>query len=49
MSIKYFLYVFYFILFYFIFSAVSELTFLGDDKRIGIGERKLAVCNEFLV
>ena len=40
-------------LFYFIFSAVSELTFLRDDKRVGIGERKLAVylsvCNEFSV
>ena len=38
-----------FILFYFVFSAVSELTFLVDDKRVGIGERKLTVCNEFSV
>ena len=30
------------ILFYFNLSAVSELTFQRDDKRIGIGERKLA-------
>jgi len=36
---------FYFILFYFILCAVSELTFLMDDKRIGIGERELAVRN----
>jgi hypothetical protein len=36
--------------FYFIFlCAVSELTFLMDDKRIGIGKRELAVCNEFSV
>ncbi len=33
------------ILFYFILGAVSELTFWwGGDKRVGIGERKLAVC-----
>jgi len=38
-----------FILFCFVFSAVSELTFLRDDKRIGIGERELTVCNEFSV
>ena len=30
------------ILFYFNLSAVSELTFQRDDKRVGIGERKLA-------
>ncbi|MCK4732099.1 MAG: hypothetical protein KAT65_06520 [Methanophagales archaeon] len=31
-------------------SAESELTFwCGSDKRIGIGERKLTVCNEFSV
>jgi len=34
---------------YFVFSAVSELTFLRDDKRVGIGERELTVCNEFSV
>jgi hypothetical protein len=28
-----------------IISAVSELTFLGDDKRIGIGERELSVMS----
>jgi cellulose synthase/poly-beta-1,6-N-acetylglucosamine synthase-like glycosyltransferase len=44
---------FNFILFCFVLCAVSELTFLGDDKRIGVGERELAVslsvCNEFSV
>jgi len=31
---------------YFNLSAVSELTFQRDDKRVGIGERALATCTE---